>query len=289
MSKSIAVKLTKAGIRSKLFTITDEYGNVIKSSISKEDLINGISFTVDDNVSYIKVISEGACVSSKQKKIEGTISPSDLANTKFTTSVNGCLWRHLTRVDLNNNFYGSIHPYILEYPYASSYQDEILQSIKDFSRVYKYTPDGTGVFDYNNKAEVNDVYFSHLIIYNGQQNSGLLELVKKPKNNLSQYLSYPIYRESSKVITYTKSDSFYNINTFWNCLKDVTLPMFKNSCESLSKDKELNQDNIDYSKRSFRKDLIRGKATKVRYILSDRSDIHIVSKINFTNTQLSYK
>lgn len=289
MSKIITVKLTKAGIRNKLFTVVDEYSNIIKSSISKEDLINGISFTVDDNVSYIKVISEGACISSKQKKIEGTISPSDLANTKFTTSVNGCLWRHLTRVDLNNNFYGSIHPYILEYPYASSYQDEILQSIKDFSRVYKYTPDHTGVFDYNNKAEVNDGYFNKLIVYNNQQNTGLLELVKKPKNNLSQYLSYPIYGESSKTITYTKSDGFYQVNTFWNCLKSVNLPMFINSCDALSFDKKLNQENIDYGKRSFKKETIRGKYSKVRYILDNRSDIHIVSKLNFQNTQLSYK
>ena len=287
MSKIITIKLTKASIRSRLFNIFDQSGNSIAISIDRDSLVNGMSFTVGSGVTSIKVVADNG--TSKLKTIGASIDASTLANTKFVNAVNGCLWRHLTRVDLNNNFYGSIHSYILEYPYASSYQDEILQSIKDFSRVYKYTPDHTGVFDYNNKAEVNDAYFSHLIIYNGQQNSGLLELVKKPKNNLSQYLSYPIYRESSKVITYTKSDSFYNINTFWNCLKDVTLPMFKNSCESLSKDKELNQDNIDYSKRSFRKDLIIGKATKVRYILSDRSDIHIVSKINFTNTQLSYK
>ena len=287
MNKIITIKLTKASIRSRLFNIFDQLGNTIAFSIARDSLVNGMSFTVDSSVSSVKIVADNGTF--KLKTIGASINASTLANTKFENAVNGSLWRHLTRVDLNNYFYGSIHPYILEYPYASSYQDEILQSIKDFSRVYKYTPDGTGVFDYNNKAEVNDAYFSHLIIYNGQQNSGLLELVKKPKNNLSQYLSYPIYRESSKVITYTKSDSFYNINTFWNCLKDVTLPMFKNSCESLSKDKELNQDNIDYSKRSFRKDLIRGKATKVRYILSDRSDIHIVSKINFTNTQLSYK
>ena len=287
MNKIITIKLTKASIRSRLFNIFDQLGNTIAFSIARDSLVNGMSFTVDSSVSSVKIVADNGTF--KLKTIGAPINTSTLANTKFENAVNGSLWRHLTRVDLNNYFYGSIHPYILEIPYASQMQDEIIQSIKDFSRVYKYIPDHTGVFDYNNKAEINDGYFNQMIVYNGQQNSGLLELVKKPKNNLSQYLSYPIYRESSKVVTYTKSDSFYNVNTFWNCLKDVTLPMFKNSCELLSKDKELNQENIDYSKRSFRKDLIRGKSAKVRYILNNRSDIHIVSKINFTNTQLSYK
>lgn len=287
MSKIITIKLTKASIRSRLFNIFDQSGNVIASSIDRDSLVNGMSFTVDSSVTSVKVVADNG--TSKLKTIGAPIDASTLASTKFENAVNGCLWRHLTRVDLNNYFYGSIHPYILEYPYASSYQDEILQSIKDFSRVYKYTPDGTGVFDYNNKAEVNDAYFNQAIIYNGQQNSGLLELVKKPKNNLSQYLSYPIYRESSKVITYTKSDSFYNINSFFNVLKNVNLPMFLNSCEALSFDKQLNQDNMDYSKRSFKKEPLRAKYSKVRYILNDRSDIHIVSKLNFQNTQLSYK
>lgn len=288
MAKTVIIKLTKASSKAGPFNIKDQYGNIIASDVSKNMLISGVSYSVGDEVSFITLESVSNCNVSKTNPIIVTY-PSYWSSVKFSQTTTSCMWRHLTNNELYNSFYGNIEPYILEYPYPFQMQDEILQSIKDFSRVYKYTPDGTGVFDYNNKAEVNDAYFSHLIIYNGQQNSGLLELVKKPKNNLSQYLSYPIYRESSKVITYTKSDSFYNINTFWNCLKDVTLPMFKNSCECLSKDKDLNQDNIDYSKRSFRKDLIRGKAAKVRYILNDRSDIHIVSKINFTNTQLSYK
>lgn len=287
MSKIITIKLTKASIRSRLFNIFDQSGNTIAFSIARDSLIDGMSFTVDSSVSSVKIVADNG--TSKLKTIGTPIDASTLVNTKFENAVNGSLWRHLTRVDLNNNFYGSIYPYILEYPYPYQMQDEILQSIKDFSRVYKYTPDHTGVFDYNNKAEVNDAYFSHLIIYNGQQNSGLLELVKKPKNNLSQYLSYPIYRESSKVITYTKSDSFYNINTFWNCLKDVNISQFLNSCTSLSFDKVLNQSNFDYGKLTFKKSLIRGKTVKVRYILDNRSDIHIVSKILYQNTQISYK
>ena len=37
-----------------------------------------------------------------------------------------------------NNFYNEIHPYSLEYPYRFSINDEILQDIQDYSRVYEY-------------------------------------------------------------------------------------------------------------------------------------------------------
>ena len=287
--KHITIKLTKAGARSRTFTILDQSENIIDSGVLREDLINGKTYSVEDSVSGIKIQAEGNCSAFKFKDLGTPINSSILANTKFENNITGCLWRHLVDVSKYNYFYGKTHPFILEYPYSYEFQDEILQSIKSYDKVYRYTLEETGVFDVNNKIEVGDAYYNKLIIYNNEQNTGLLELVKKPKNNLSQYMSYPIYKESSKVITYTKSDSFYNVNSFFNVLKDVNLRMFNNSCKALSFDKELNQENMDYSKRSFKKDPLRAKYSKVRYILDDRSDIHIVSKINYQNIMNSYK
>ena len=289
MSKTITIKLTKAGITSRTFTILDNSGNIIDTNVPREDLINGKTYSVEDSVSGIKIQAEGNCSTSKIKNLGTPINSSILANTKFENNIKGCLYRHLTDVSKYNYFYGNIHPFILEYPYPYEFQDEILQSVKDYTRVYRYYPDGTGVFDYNGKAEVNDAYYNKMIIYNGQQNTGLLELVKKPKNNLSQYMTYPLYRENSKVVTYTKSDSFYNVNSFWDCVIDNSVPQFVNSCKGLSFDKDLNNININYNKASFKKSPIRGKYSKIRYILDNRNDIHIVSKINFINTQISYK
>jgi hypothetical protein len=199
------------------------------------------------------------------------------------------LWRHLTDTKLTNNYYGNIEPYVIEYPFYYQFQDEILQNVKDFTRAYKYLPIPDGVFNENAKIETNNQYFNKVIIYNGQQCTGLLELVPKPMNNLAAYNSYPIYNTDSKTITYTKSDSFYQYNTFWNVVVNKAQPLFRTSCESLSIDKVLNQSNMDYGVRSFNKDTMRAKGVLIRHILDDTSDAHLVSQFVIAPSQISYK
>ena len=109
------------------------------------------------------------------------------------------------------------------------------------------------------------------------------------KNNLKEYLKYPVYNVDSKTIIYTKSDNFYQYNTFWGLVKDKSLPLFTKSCESLSIDKVVNQLNMDYGKRSFKKEPLRSKDLKVRHILDNKSDIHLVSQFIVTPSQISYK
>lgn len=289
MSKTITLKLTLGGRRIGPFTIVDEFGNIIATNVPKDTLINGVSYVVNDNITMLTIQSTGLCTSSKTININRAITPVEIANSNFQENNASSLWRHLTDYTKFNNYYGATFPYTIEYPFAAQYQDEILQSVKDYSKVFKYLPDSTGVFNNYEKVELDDAYFNKLIIYSGQQNSGLLELVKKPKNNLSQYNAYPIYRESSKVITYAKSDNFYQINNFWDVVKNKSVPQFITDCNSLSQDKMLNNSNMDYSKRSFNKSPIRAKDVKLRFTLDDRSDIHITSQMIFTNNQLSYK
>jgi hypothetical protein len=128
-----------------------------------------------------------------------------------------------------------------------------------------------------------------VIIYNGQQCTGLLKLVPKPMNNLAAYNTYPIYNTDSKTITFTKSDSFYQYNTFWSVVINRELPLFNTGCESLSIDKVLNQSNMDYGVRSFQKDTMRAKGVLVRHILDDTSDAHLVSQFIIAPSQISYK
>jgi hypothetical protein len=113
--------------------------------------------------------------------------------------------------------------------------------------------------------------------------------VPKPINNLKQYLNYPIYNTDSKTITYTKSDNFYQYNTFWGLVKNKSIPLFLTTCESLSIDKVVNQANMDYGKRSFKKEPLRAKELKVRHILDNSSEAHIVSQFILAPAQISYK
>ncbi len=102
-------------------------------------------------------------------------------------------------------------------------------------------------------------------------------------------MQYPILNTDSKTITYAKTDSFYQYNTFWAVQKNDELPLFLSSCKSLSLDKEVNQTNMDYGSRSFRKSPLRAKNLKVRHILDNKSTTHIVSQFIITPSQISYK
>jgi hypothetical protein len=289
MPKTIIVKLTKAGNRATgPFTVKDNLGNTLDLTVSRQTLIDGKSYTVDDSAIAILIISDGKCVIEDYVPITSEyIDQIDAIRCKLYNT--GSTWRHLTNTLIYNKFYNVIEPYIIEYPFSYQSYDEILQNVKDYTKAYKYLPIPDGVFNDNARIETDNQYFNKAVLYNGQQSTGILELVPKPKNNLSQYMTYPIYNAESKTITYTKSDNFYQYNTFWGLVKDKTVPLFSTTCESLSIDKVVNQSNMDYTKRSFKKEPLRAKDLKVRHILDNSSEAHLVSQFIIAPAQISYK
>jgi hypothetical protein len=288
MSKTITIKLTKAGPTAGPFTIYDQFGNIIAENIPKKTLIAGISYIVNDDVTIITIKSVGNCTVEKTINL-APITTEQYANIQFSQTTTACVWRHLTNIRLYNEFYGVIQPYIIEYPFAYQFQDEILQNVKDYTKAYEYIPILDGVFNYNTRIETNDKWFNKAILYNGQQSSGILELVAKPLNNLKAYMQYPILNTESKTITYTKSDNFYQYNTFWATEISSQIPLFRTTCESLSIDKVVNQANMDYGPRSFKKATLRAKELKVRHILDNSNTTHLVSQFILTPAQISYK
>lgn len=288
MAKTIIIKLTSSGPTAGPFTISDEFGNIIATNVSKDDLISGVSYSVDDAVTMVTIQSTGKCKNKKTFPIT-VVTPLDLASKGYKQITTACIWRHLKNPVVYNYFYGNIEPYIIEYPFAYKYQDEILQSVQDYTKAYKYFSDPDGISDDNRKVEVDNLWFNKAVLYNGQQSSGVLELVPKPINNLKDYLKYPLYNANSKTITYTKSDNFYQYNTFWGLVKSKQEPLFIRTCESLSIDKIVNQANMDYGKRSFKKEPLRAKELKVRHILDSHNDVHLVSQFIYTPAQISYK
>jgi hypothetical protein len=289
MSKTITIKLTKAGPTAGPFTISDQFGNIIAQDVSKKTLIAGISYIVNNNVTMLIIKSLGSCKAEKVINL-APITLEQYVNVKFSQTITACIWRHLTNIRLYNTFYGNIAPYIIEYPFAYQYQDEILQNVKDYTKAYEYYPiENDGAFNDNTRIETNDKWFNKAILYNGQQSSGVLELVAKPLNNMKAYMQYPIFNTDSKTIIYTKSDNFYQYNTFWAAEKNSQVPLFKTTCENLSIDKVVNQANIDYGPRSFKKATLRAKELKVRHILDNSSTTHLVSQFIITPAQISYK
>jgi hypothetical protein len=288
MSKIITIRLTQVSPSSGPFTILDQFGNVIAEDVPKKILVSGINYSVNDDVILVTLKSTGNC------KIEKTLYLNDITeeeyiNIKLKQIVTGCTWRHLTNIQLYNSYYGVTHPYIIEYPFAYTNQDEILQNVKDYTKAYEYVSIPDGVFNDNTRIETNNKWFNKAILYNGQQSSGVLTLVAKPFNDMRAYMQYPIFNTDSKTITYTKSDNFYQYNTFWALQKSSQVPLFNTGCESLSIDKVINQSNMDYGSRSFKKATLRAKELKIRHILDDNCTTHLVSQFLIAPAQISYK
>ncbi len=288
MTKIINIKILAASPNTGPFDIFDDQSNVIDTSVSLSKLAHGVSYTVDQSVLVIELKAHGDCEYSKFITLED-IPDAIYSNAVFKPLRTGCLWTHLRNDTLYNYYYGDIAPYIIEYPFSYKYHDQILQNIKDYSKVYTYIPSVLGEFDANSKIQTDDKYFNKAVLYNGQQSTGILELVPKPMNNLSEYLQYPILNTDSKTITFAKTDSFYQYNTFWALQKDDQVPLFKTSCESKSIDKVVNQDNMNYGDLSFKKSQLRAKNVKVRHILDNSSTTHIVSQFIVAPAQISYK
>ena len=288
MSKIITIKLTQVAPSSGPFTILDQFGNVIAEDVSTKSLIDGINYYMNDDVVSITLKSTGKCKIQKTVYIRN-VTEEEYVNIKLKQIVTGCIWRHLTNIQLYNSYYGVIEPYIIEYPFAYKFQDEILQNVKDYTKAYEYVSIPDGVFNDNTRIETNDKWFTHAVLYNGQQSSGILELVAKPLNDMRTYMQYPKFNTDSKTITYTKSDNFYQYNTFWALQKSSQVPLFNTGCESLSIDKVINQANMDYGSKSFKKATLRAKELKIRHILKDNCTTHLVSQFIIAPAQISYK
>ncbi len=289
MSQTVIVRLTSNGNKiTGPFKVTDDLGNVLSASVPYEDIYIGKSYTVVDEATSIVLQSLDNCNVVVCLPIQ-ELTHEEIYDPVVKTQNTGSLWIHLANVWINNKYYGTVEPYILEYPFSYEFHDEILQNVKDYTRVYKYLDDQVAEFNVNRKVQTDSEWFNKAILYNGQQNSGLLNLVAKPMNNLQAYNSYPQYNSDSKTITFTKSDSFYQYNTFWNVLVNKLTPMFLNSCKSMSVDKVLNQANMNYGVKSFKKEPLRAKGLLVRHIMDNRSDIHMISQFIITPSQISYK
>jgi hypothetical protein len=202
---------------------------------------------------------------------------------EFYSGLNGTdssLWIHDRSITHYNRFYGKTSPYILEYPFAFQSNDEVLQSVKDNTKVTKHLNDVSFI-------TTEDIYFNKAILSNDEQCSGLLKLVPKPRKNLAEYRKYPRFLTDSKKILFTKSDNLYTYNTFWNIVQDQNQPIFIETCSVL--DKELNQSNMNYANRAYNKAPLRGKDLKIRHILDDKDEYRLVSQFIIIENQIAFK
>lgn len=193
------------------------------------------------------------------------------------------IWNHNTTFNNCNTFFGVQYPYILEVPYSYKTKDEILQSIQDYCTVLKYTAK-------NQFVEPNElIYFNKVTAYNNQQCTGQCNLVAKSLINQQQNSLYPIYNAASTDILVTKSDHFYNFNMLWDKVIDPDINTWLNTCGTTLGDKILNNLNLDYTNKVYRKYPLRAKDCRIRFTLDNRNDVKIINKFVLVQNQNSIK
>lgn len=182
-------------------------------------------------------------------------------NTFLTTQTDangqGGVWRHNEVCDLYCNYYGKDYPFEVEYRVNTATQVNTLRSVEHFVEFYLY--DKSNCHDrYLQLLE----YFDRGVVYNQEQVSGYLNLVPTPNNNPFALTNYPIINPNSIDILYSKVESKYRWNQFWDVTDDrgqfsAAKRMIWNTAAN-GYVKVLNPANINYQKSEFQRKAIRG-------------------------------
>lgn len=121
------------------------------------------------------------------------------------------LWSHLMNNRSFQVFQGRKYPFIVEFPVTEGIQNKYLNSLSLNVEAKHYMND----YDYTENSKIG---FSNAIIYNSNNNSGLLNL------NLQQTLrdirNYPQTTTGSQGILFTLLDNKHSFNYFYNRVKN---------------------------------------------------------------------
>ena len=152
----------------------------------------------------------------------------------------GTVWNHL----LNRNsfcvFQGKKHAPILEFAIANENVNKILNSVALNLESRYYINDWESVID-------RDKSFKNMFIYNGTNNTGMLEL--NAQKSLNDIRRYPITEGNIQKILYTAVEDKQNINYFFNRIinEQNNIPMFVTDKNNIFKN--INNSAINFSPR----------------------------------------
>lgn len=134
----------------------------------------------------------------------------------FLTVKDNIIWKHNEAFDSFCNFYGTDHPFEIEFVSNSGQQVEIARSLEYMLEVYKYKNFGRDRF------HVHHENFDRLIVHNTEQISPLLELTymsSNPEDNLLYPQKDPSLSVAWKIL-FSKEENKYRVNQFWDSVKD---------------------------------------------------------------------
>jgi len=180
-------------------------------------------------------------------------------------SVVDTIWKHNIRCDSYCNFYGVDYPFEIEFVSATAQTVSSMKSIEYLLEVYNYSSDCRDKFHnlYEN--------FDQAIVYNSEQNSGLLRLNLHKINNPLALLAYPIIDPINGIIDiqYSKVENKYRFNQFWDITNNrgqdlpspINIPMFNVDANGYVY--PINPAYVDYAKKPIERKRFRHNVNRV--------------------------
>ena len=140
------------------------------------------------------------------------------AKSNVFTVKGNTIWKHNNSCDDFCNFYGTQHPFEVEYPIVTGQSPTVIKSFEYILEAYRYSQ-----FNCVDQFHVLDANFNQAVVSNTEQVSGYLNLNIFPKNNITLSLEYPKLNQSNLAsydILFSKEENKYRFNQFWDITKD---------------------------------------------------------------------
>lgn len=195
----------------------------------------------------------------------------------FMTVKGNAIWKHNVRCDLFCNFYGKDYPFEIEHIAATGQAVNIIKSLEYLLECYKYAD------NCNDRFHEYSFNFDRAIIYNSEQNSGLLRLNFVPQNNPAIRLKYPKVNSNAIDILYSKEEQKYRFNQFWDATKDRGL-VSGNEIQMWNTgpngyDRTLNDSYIDYNKAPIQRKKLRHQYHRILFKRMVSGNIKMLLKL----------
>ena len=177
----------------------------------------------------------------------------------YTINVNS-FWKHNETCQSFCNYYGTDYPFEVEFPVNTGASITTIKNVEYTMEAHTYSQDCQDMY------HVLNANFDYAMVYNTEQNSGLLKLNLKPLNPV-QLLSFPKTNPSSYDILYSKEENKYRFNQFWDSTRDrgeftgIQTRMFDTQQNGYKK--TLNPFFIDYNKSPLQRKKFRHYGNRV--------------------------
>lgn len=187
-------------------------------------------------------------------------------NQLYSNKGNG-LWVHNQSNKFYQNFYGEQASFVVDGFAKPNLTKTILHSVTFATEGRQYNDE----FDYRNV----DTTFTKSIVYNYDQTSGILNLVRENTNNLYLRSQYPILNSDSVDVILDQGEQEFSFNQFDN--KRINeLPIW--NFDRVQGNKKLNSESVGYWKNQLSCEKLKAQIHLVRLMNEDNYQHNILLK-----------